>query len=1340
MTVKHFIKTITAAALLAPVTPRAAESPELELRTAPAPFTADGAGGGPQEHKPSVSGNRITYGDKELIINDNGSLVINSSGRELARLYFYFKTHDFITLRNAKGVKMTQDGGAFVFDIKVPLLKDGAETLDFQERVELLENGMVSVRTRWTTNPAPAAQVGESQMWIEFPAHALSGEKIVADGRESIPPDDNKWAFFEARNPSSVTVCPGKPDRVFSFDLTGCRMAVGWTHNQQTYIRLGDNGADKPMTLTLNLRKGFAASGEQNKTAGIDFKKTEAMEMPDYRSSRNLFNNPSFEQDFKDFTVTAGLGGRKIRPEMWDSVIIDNSQAKFGSKSLKIKTWCKDSECSPSPLNSVLPGNLSASPVPLEKGTHTISFYAKGDRPGEQKISVWCSDNAWAGKGFYSPLDKTMKTVSPSAQWERQSLTFEVKQSMPLTLNINAVSKNGDGFVWIDGLQLEKGPAATEFSSRPAEGNLITSSPENFLRPSDKVDARLEIISRPKAAGKVKVEVKSFFDDRLYSGEFDFKCGADGKAAVSLPLENLPRGINIVRAEYTLPSGERAYDFFRLAVMDFLENKHPLKNIFSINYGDALYFANSLKTLDRWKKIGVGAKAYPHWWEKEYSDIYNSRGVDVTNAYMSWCVKGKGKDKDTHYFYISDNLRDANNPASKLIDDFRRENKDGKLTDEYLARFKKVVAQNISRYPHIKMWAFGCEDDAKYPEWAGVTATDESVRQYAALQEAFFNAVKETNPDIKVFSGAPCNMSPAAGIKVIDRLLEATKGRIKYDCIGAHIYRNRPEAPDLDADTDALLKVMEKHGYKGTPVVWSEGMHYGPYEIPQWGIKSASWGAADFWFYGTLSYDMGWTEKVSAAWYARSWLVALKHSDKIVTATAGSDWNNFGLDFSGTPRAFQKVPNTLGRLLGDSKFVRDIRFAPCARCYIFEDGLKRPVAAVWSCHPKVEAGLASSPEVEISFSEGAVPEIFDLMEIRRKAVLRDGKIRAPVSPFPLFFRGRPGDTASFVPAFQNAALVSGDTIAPVNFAARPVSPGDMLVTAKNVISKEFKGELEISGKKISLSIPASKETENIFPLPSPLSDSAITDENIPAVVTTAGGSFRPDMSFRGFVTRRAKNKITVDGDIDDWREIPEIKLTNMRKSSDAEIVDEADFSGWFKTCWDSAGFYVCVKIRDDKFVHEEFPQTGSRWKNDSLQIYFDTLCDARMREPGKYDDNDYDYAVFPNRDGNSAVVYRYKSPDPQLTLATQAPSDNKTAPEIPCAFKQTSDGYVYEVFFPAKYILPVQLKKGVCFGLGIYVSDKDEEGGKVLHSLTTTPNGTGCWNNPQLWPAVLPGD
>ena len=159
-------------------------------------------------------------------------------------------------------------------------------------------------------------------------------------------------------------------------------------------------------------------------------------------------------------------------------------------------------------------------------------------------------------------------------------------------------------------------------------------------------------------------------------------------------------------------------------------------------------------------------------------------------------------------------------------------------------------------------------------------------------------------------------------------------------------------------------------------------------------------------------------------------------------------------------------------------------------------------------------------------------------------------------------------------------------------------------------------------------------------------------------------------------------------------------------------------------------------IRDAKFVHVEYPIPTDRWKNDCLQIYFDTFANARQRSFKGYDEDDYDYAIFPNSKGDSAQVFRYRTVDTQLGLATQAPPDRTFAPDIPCRFSSKNGVLTYRVFFPAKYLLPIKLQKGWVFGFGLYAANSDQRE-NVVGALTLAADGSGCFNRPHTWPVAV---
>ena len=115
--------------------------------------------------------------------------------------------------------------------------------------------------------------------------------------------------------------------------------------------------------------------------------------------------------------------------------------------------------------------------------------------------------------------------------------------------------------------------------------------------------------------------------------------------------------------------------------------------------------------------------------------------------------------------------------------------------------------------------------------------------------------------------------------------------------------------------------------------------------------------------------------------------------------------------------------------------------------------------------------------------------------------------------------------------------------------------------------------------------------------------------------------------------------------------------------------------------------------------------------------------------------------LFPDSAGISCSVYRARMVDWQLGLGTSQAKAGTFAADIPSTFRRSANGYVYDVFFPAKDLLPVQFRKGYVFGFGIYLNNADDPAEKShkrrISALTNAAGGGTCYNAPHLWPAVL---
>ena len=762
--------------------------------------------------------------------------------------------------------------------------------------------------------------------------------------------------------------------------------------------------------------------------------------------------------------------------------------------------------------------------------------------------------------------------------------------------------------------------------------------------------------------------------------------------------------------------------------MKFLDNTHPNAGKFAIDYGEPHKDFQFIQKLDRWKKTGVGSKFHSAYYDKRVVDLERSYGVYPGDYYLMSILHKKRKmigfgigisEQDQLGFYTPDDPR-------LLVRDHHFDS-NSKITPEYLKKLRNAAKTVAAKYPHIPMWVFGGETLAKFPpEWWSKEKTPEAcVKILAQMLKAVSEGIKEGSPNAKVYQDVPSNMRPDGGIAETEMLLkECNRIGLKFDVIGIHIYRYSPESPDLDSDAQTLFKMLDRLGYEKVPVFWPEGMHWGPFNIPQWGTVSSSWtGPPVTWPGILLTYDMGATEKKSAAWFARAFLVVLKYGNRMLGATASNTFHNCYMDLLLTPYAAQLIPNTLGNVLGDAVFRKDIRFAPFIRAYVFEDGKKRPVAAVW-CHlDKVEDGYIDSPVAEADFGN-TLESVIDIMNSPR--AFTKGKYRFPVTAFPLFLRGKPGTLKQMVAALEGANVVSGEGVAPLEVLANPKNLKEAKIRIRNYLSRPFIGTL--NGKK--LNIPASGQAEVVLPLEKPLNDRSVTGNRLPVKIKEkSGGEYNYDLSFEAFSAKHVPDSATFQ--TVDWSKLPSVPFVHKYGTGKT--------SGSFRIGWNKLGIFIESEIKDKTFLHTEYEKTMDRWNNDCLQIYFDTLANARMRTAKGYDEDDYDYAVFPNADGKSSIVFRYHSVDRQLGLGTEAPQDKTIAHDIPSSFSNQNGVLTYRVFFPAKYLLPIRLQKGWVFGLGLFAADANQKGKKYIveGGLTLAPDNNGCCERPHLWPAVI---
>ncbi len=1047
---------------------------------------------------------------------------------------------------------------------------------------------------------------------------------------------------------------------------------------------------------------------------GINFTQCDNLNVPVYKGSANMLMNPAFNSGFRYYKSPYLIYFVDL-----NKAIVD-CEAPFGNRAVLMSKISNGT-------------SFSSFGVPiLSDSPYVLSFYAK-PRGAESAVinAGFISYNRYYygnKKSFNLPPNKWTRCVLPFSI-PRKEVRFVVSQS------------RGNKNVLIGGFQLEKGNKATAYCGNPFGMEVKTGSPDGMVCDAKKpIDAKLIIRGPAGAKGKVEVQATDFYYRKFYNKTFSFDLGKNGQEELTLPINSItPLGPSVISAKLQPENGRGYTDYFRLTRMKYVGNKFKNKRIHSFGK----YAWNTLlnkvpdRELDFFRKCGAGSMVYFSPVEKPTPQEFRhfrKYGIDIIS------VSG--------YHFLRKHLASKNRNDGKLNSSTAKTSLDGfpfdirkfeKFSPEFQDKIEQAYCNLAKQYPFIKNWIVG-----KSEPGAIKLIREHKYDEFAKFQIAMSKGIKRGNPDAKIISGGSCNMGKA-GRDITLNILAACKKlapEVKFDGVDIHPYRAFPEQPDTESDLVALFKGLKKLGYGDDfPVYLNEGFYFYPLNVPVW-MNIAPWssttGSKDrYTVMNYPSYDMGWAARLQPAMTLRGWLVCYKYANRIKAATP---WGPRLLD-SRVPHAIMPMSSALADILGNATFKRDIRFAPGARAYVFEDAKKRPVAAVWYFSESVERGKKLPPRMTASFKDA--PEFLDMFGNVCKALEKNGKYDLPLSNFPFFIRGKAGDLNELCAGLKNAS-VGGAGFIPLSLTARPVTKDEVLVDIANLLTKPFKGTVSIKGAKaIKLDLAARGKIKLPYKQKGLIPDNKVGNISIPVTITEKGGKpAKNDFRFRAFAANYVKpGKIKIDASGDDWKNIPSISMNDYLQAKDAFQVNKKKVAGIFnasyKVAWNDKAVYMLIKVNDSAFaVDHSNPAPRSWYKQGGVQLFWDSLGDAREKAASNvlgHDENDYSYELLPAEDGKLAVVYRRLAPDTQLTGGVaDCLMPNVLEPGVKVAFRNNNGKQVYEVEFPARYIQPLQLISGTSSGLGIMIFDHT---GKIV--TTNGQNEKSFFRNPHRCPYML---
>lgn len=723
----------------------------------------------------------------------------------------------------------------------------------------------------------------------------------------------------------------------------------------------------------------------------IDFWANDRLHLPDYGASGNLIMNPSFEAGFRYWGFPCyAQGVIPLRHSSFHD--IESREVHSGSRSLRLRAM---------PFQNPLP--VGVFPLPVNPhAKYTLSFYAKGSLPESLKINVWA-------RGRTMHFLPGVVSLPVNDQWQRFTLPgIPTEKFVSIYFEARRYGSSEEGCIWLDDVQLETGPEATDFKQPPVTAQLVSAARGNFLEFGQAPDFNLVIQSSANANGTVSLSVEDFFFKRVFSGSYPFAADNTGRCSIRLDelndaiRANNLRGVFIVTAVFSVDGASRPYtDYFRFSVMDFLKNAHKNKDMFNLTFVYQLQSGGPEfeRFLERGRAIGFGSFTYD--FGKFANDLdydLDSERMKLTEAYGFACM-GRPVLK----------LHDGDNgEISELNGTLKMTGVKHRVDPDAFAlqSFAAICTEKARNRPWNNIWWFtgesnpGCQPLENHPD------------AFARFLIATNRGIKAGNPRAKVLiEGGPWNLAPNQGTQWVERYIRDAKridANVQFDGAAAHHYRDFPETPDLDGDIAAFIAMLDRNGCGDWLLYINEGGNYCPFDIPEEKVSPYEVHSANWWYMGPLSYHCGRSERISAAFSARNWIIGLKYHARVKCMNDFMTPSRF-VDADFTPRFYEKIPNTLGQVLGNASFVKDIVFAPDCRGYLFRDDASGvPIAVIWGHKESVDKWQQEPPSYAFDFDDQDV-EFVDLME-NNITFPKDGSGRTviPLTPFPIFIKGLPG--------------------------------------------------------------------------------------------------------------------------------------------------------------------------------------------------------------------------------------------------------------------------------------------------------------------------------------------
>ncbi len=509
----------------------------------------------------------------------------------------------------------------------------------------------------------------------------------------------------------------------------------------------------------------------------------------------NLIANGSFEVglDRWGINIREADGYEYAMPiEMHNQQpVVDVRNAEFGRSSLKIIIPKNGRALLTSPYLKVNPGRK-----------YSLSLWSASDKNRTIRIGL--------GAGSWGQRASLAKTFQVGRVWKKYSFSTVLPPAPEDAYHV-FVESEGDGNIWIDGVQLEEGDASQYASHGLAEIGLKREGIATLYEVGK--DVHLAAVVSSEKGGSFHASIKSVSYEgtisTLWNGdvvlapnerrEIKFECPAGHPGYYKLVAE-------VSKAGKLLDSSEMAVGFVA---------KHVTEPSLDSPFGGHAHF--NLESFNNMKLLGVGwLRMHPPQGTKWFL-VEKDKGKFVFYDQPILLAKSMG-------FNILGSLDTTPRWASTAPSDQSGQGFHGyrSYAPRDLADWENYVYQTVSHYKGtIDYWEIWNEPDSGgFLKVAGLMGQFRKPAVYAELLKTAYIAAKRANPNAVIVGGVGTGQPPTTWVEEIFK-----HGAYKYmDVLSFHFYTDGRPGDALDTPTGVfvsqLKSLMRNYGNGNEKPIW----------------------------------------------------------------------------------------------------------------------------------------------------------------------------------------------------------------------------------------------------------------------------------------------------------------------------------------------------------------------------------------------------------------------------------------------------------------------------------------------------------------------------------------